>query len=102
MSEVDVARLKRLRSAVASALQSVPEASAHGLPPTYDALRSQVLDAVPAGLKEELAAIAPEVMAQGQRGPGSVIEMAQNGARAYAHLAALKGWLDAVIVDDQR
>ncbi len=102
MSDVDVARLRRLRSSVASALESVPESSAHGLPPTYNALRSQVLDAVPAGLKDELTAIAPEVVASGRGGPHAIIERAQDGARAYAHLSALKGWLDAVIAADQR
>lgn len=100
MPDVDIARLKRLRSAVASTLQSVPESSAHGLPPAYDALRSQVLDAVPAGLKDEMTAIAPEVIASGRGGPHAVIERVQDGAKAYAYLSALKGWLDAVIAGD--
>lgn len=96
MSDVDIAKLKRLRAAVSSALQFVPEKSAHGLPPTYNALRTQVLAAVPAGLHDEVAAIAPAVESTG-RGPHAVIEAARDGARAYAHLAALKGWIDAVI-----
>ncbi len=96
MSEVDIAKLKRLRGSVSSALQSVPEKSAHGLPPTYNALRLQVLEAVPTGLREEVGAIAPEVRSSGS-GPHAIIEASQDGARAYAHLAALKGWLDAVI-----
>lgn len=96
MSAVDVAKLKRLRGSVSSALHSVPENSAHGLPPTYNALRLQVLEAVPAGLRDEVGAIAPEVRSSGS-GPHAIIEAASDGARAYAHLAALKGWLDAVI-----
>ena len=36
MPDVDVARLKRLRSAVSSTLASVPENSAAGLPPAYN------------------------------------------------------------------
>ncbi len=102
MYDVDVARLRRLRSSVASTLQSVPESSAHGLPPTYNALRSQVLEAVPAGLKDELTAIAPEVVPSGRGGPHALLERSQDGARAYAHLSALKGWLGAVIADDPR
>lgn len=96
VSDVDIAKLKRLRASVSSSLQSVPEKSAHGLPPTYNALRQQVLEAVPTGLRDEVGAIAPEVASTG-RGPHAVIEAARDGARAYAHLAALKGWLDAVI-----
>jgi hypothetical protein len=96
MSDVDIAKLKRVRAAVSSALDRVPEKSAHGLPPTYNALRAQTLDAVPEGLRPELEAIAPEVRSTG-RGPHAIIEAAQDGATAYAHLAALKGWLDAVI-----
>jgi hypothetical protein len=96
MSDVDIAKLKRLRAAVSSALDRVPEKSAHGLPPTYNSLRGQIIEAVPQGLRTELEAIAPQVDATGQ-GPQAIIEAAQNGAIAYAHLAALKGWLDAVI-----
>jgi len=96
MSDVDVAKLKRLRAAVASALDRVPEKSAHGLPPTYNALRAQVIEAIPDGLRNELEALAPEVKSTA-RGPHAVIEAATDGAKAYAHLAALKGWLDAVI-----
>lgn len=80
---------------MASALDRVPEKSAHGLPPTYNSLRSQVIDALPDGLRDEAQQIAPEVQASGGR--PDVIAAAQQGARAYAHLAALKGWLDAVI-----
>lgn len=96
MSDVDLAKLKRLRGAVSSALAQVPEKSAHGLPPTYNSLRGQVLAAVPEGLKAELQSIAPEVRSTAQ-GPHAIIEKAQDGAVAYAHLAALKGWLDAII-----
>ncbi len=93
---VDVAKLKRLRAAVSSALGSVPEKSAHGLPPTYNSLREQVAASVPEGLREELEQLAPKVEGSG-RGPHAIIEKAQDGADAYARLAALKGWLDAVI-----
>lgn len=96
MSELDLAKVKRLRAAVASSLDHVPEKSAHGLPPTYNTLRSQVVEAVPPGLREEVALIAPEV-AVARHGSRDVIAAAQDGARAYAHLAALKGWLDALI-----
>jgi|SRR5579859_3907204 len=96
MSDVDIAKLKRLRAAVSSALDRVPEKSAHGLPPTYNALRGQVIEAVPEGLRKELEAIAPEVHSTGQ-GPQIVMQVARDGAIAYAYLAALKGWLDSVI-----
>lgn len=96
MADVDVAKLKRLRAAVSSALERVPEQSAHGLPPTYNTLREQVAASVPGGLREELEQLAPEVKSTG-RGPHAIIEKAQDGANAYARLAALKGWLDAVI-----
>lgn len=96
MTNVDVAKLKRLRSAVSSALERVPEQSAHGLPPTYNSLREQVVDAVPKGLHDELAQLAPPSVSTG-RGPNAIIQRAQDGAQAYARLAALKGWLDAVI-----
>ena len=96
MTEVDVAKLKRLRSAVSSALSAVPEESAHGLPLTYNALRDEVASSVPEGLKAELERLAPPVKASGV-GAYAVIEAARDGAKAYAHLAAFKGWLDAVI-----
>lgn len=96
MTDVDVAKLKRLRAAVSSALERVPEKSAHGLPPTYNSLREQVAASVPDGLSEELEQLAPEVKSTG-RGPHAIIEKTQDGAIAYARLAALKGWLDAVI-----
>lgn len=96
MSDVDIAKLKRLRAAVSSALDRVPEKSAHGLPPTYSALRSQVIEAVPEGLRKEVEVIAPEIHSP-SHGAYAVMEAARNGAVAYAHLAALKGWLDAVI-----
>lgn len=96
MTEVDVAKLKRLRSAVTSALASVPEQSAHGLPPAYNSLREEVASAVPEGLRAELVRLVPPVESTA-RGPHAIIERAQDGARAYAHLAALKGWLDSVI-----
>ena len=54
VTNVDIAKLKRLRAAVSSALERVPEQSAHGLPPTYNSLREQVAAAVPQGLLEEL------------------------------------------------
>jgi hypothetical protein len=96
MPDVDIARLQRLRAAVVSALEHVPEKSSRGLPPTYNALREQVIDAVPEGLKSELAALAPEIKSTGT-GPHAIIEASNDGARTHAHLAALKGWLDAVI-----
>ena len=96
MTDVDVAKLKRLKPAVSSALERVPEKSAHGLPPTYNSLREQVAAAVPEGLRHELEQLAPEVTSTG-RGPHAIIERAQDGAVAYARLAALRGWLDAVI-----
>ena len=96
MSEVDVAKLKRLRAAVSSTLDRVPEKSAHGLLPAYNILSSQVSDAVPEGLRKEVGEIAPKIQSSG-RGPHAIIEAASEGATAYAHLAALKGWLDAVI-----
>jgi hypothetical protein len=95
VSQVDLAKLKRLRAAVASTLERVPEKSAHGLPPTYESLRSQALDAVPSGLRDEVEQVAPEVRTVSD--PHDVIGAARTGATAYAHLAALKGWLDAVI-----
>ena len=96
MSDVDIAKLKRLRAAVSSVLDRVPEKSAYGLPPTYNTLRGQVIEAIPEGLRKELEAITPAVHSTGH-GPQAVIEAAKDGAIAYAHLAALKGWLDAVI-----
>ena len=96
MTEVDVAKLKRLRSAVSSALSAVPEESAHGLPLTYNALRDEVASSVPEGLKAVLERLAPPVKASGV-GAHAIMEAARDGAKAYAHLAALKGWLDAVI-----
>lgn len=96
MTDVDVAKLKRLRAAVGSALERVPETSAHGLPPTYNSLREQVVVSVPEGLRRELEQLAPGVQSSGD-GPHAIIERAQDGANAYARLAALKGWLDAVI-----
>lgn len=100
MTSVDVAKLKRLRSAVSSALERVPEQSAHGLPHTYNSLREQVAAAVPQGLVEELEQLAPQISSTG-RGPHAIIEKAQDGAQAHARLAALKGWLDAVIDAEQ-
>jgi hypothetical protein len=99
MSGVDIAKLRRLRAAVSSALEKVPEKSAHGLPPTYNTLRAQVAAAVPEGLREEIEQLAPELVATA-RGPHAIIEAANDGAQAYARLAALKGWLDAVIDAD--
>ena len=96
MADVDIAKLKRLRAAVGGAPERVPEKSAHGLPPTYNTLRSQVAAAVPDGLRTEIEALAPEVKPTAQ-GPHDVIEAARDGANAYARLSALKGWLDAVI-----
>ena len=96
MSSVDVAKLKRLRAAVSSVLERVPEKSADGLPPTYNTLRTQVAMAVPEGLRDELEQLAPELQSTA-RGPHAIIEAAQDGAKAYARLAALKGWLDAII-----
>jgi hypothetical protein len=93
MTQVDVARLRRVRAAVAGTLERVPEKSAHGLPPTYNSLRAQVLDAVPEGLRAEVEAVAAEVRTSAR----DVIVAARDGAEAYARLAALKGWLDAVI-----
>ena len=96
VTNVDIAKLKRLRAAVSSALERVPEQSAHGLPPTYNSLREQVATAVPQGLLEELEQLAPPIASTG-RGPHALIERANDGAQAYARLAALKGWLNAVI-----
>lgn len=96
MANVDVAKLKRLRAAVSSALEHVPEKSSHGLTPTYNTLRGQVAAAVPEGLRDELEQLAPPI-ASTAHGPHAIIERAQDGAQAYARLAALKGWLDAVI-----
>lgn len=96
MTDVDVAKLKRLRSAVSSALSAVPEQSAHGLTPTYNALREEVVSSVPGGLKNEVERLAPPVQSSSARARG-LIEKATDGATAYAHLASLKGWLDAVI-----
>lgn len=96
MSELDLAKLKRVRAAVSGALDRIPEKSAHGLPPTYNSLRAQAIAAVPEGLQAELADIAPEVKST-PTGPQFVIEAAQNGAIAHARLAAMRGWLDAVI-----
>lgn len=96
MGNVDVAKLKRLRAAVSSALERVPEKSAHGLTPTYNTLRAQVAAAVPEGLRGELEELAPEIKATAT-GPHAIIEASQDGAKAYARMAALKGWLDAVI-----
>ena len=93
MTQVDIARLRRIRAAVGSALERVPEKSARGLPPTYNSLRSQVLEAVPEGLRAEVEAVAAECPTSAR----DIIAAAQNGAEAYARLAALKGWLDAVI-----
>jgi len=92
MSNVDIAKLKRLKSAVESALEHVPEQSAHGVTPTYNSLRKQILDTVPVGLKEELEGLAPEI-----RSGGTTIDRVQVGADAYARLASLRGWLDAII-----
>jgi hypothetical protein len=99
MPNVDIAKLKRLRAAVASALDQIPEKSAHGLPPTYNSLRTQIVEAVPEGLRREVEAIAPEVHSV-SHGLQPIIEAARDGAVAYAYLAALKGWLDAVISPD--
>ncbi|MBB1033151.1 hypothetical protein G6031_01925 [Dietzia sp. CQ4] len=96
MSNVDVAKLKRLRAAVSSLIDRVPEKSAHGLPPSYNSLRDQIAAAVPQGLQEELEQLAPPIVSTAS-GPHAVIERGQDGAQAYARLAALKGWLDAVI-----
>jgi hypothetical protein len=96
VADVDVAKLRRLSGAVSSALNRISETSAAGLPPAYNALRAQVAEAVPEGLRAELAAIAPNVESMA-RGPHAIIEAAQDGQRAYAYLAALKGWLDSVI-----
>lgn len=93
---VDLARLKRLRGAVKTTLSEVQSDKAIGLPPAYNALRSQVLDAIPAGLAAEAQSIAPEVEVRG-RINNNVVQAAQDGARAYAHLSALSGWLDALI-----
>lgn len=96
MPEVDIAKLKRLRAAVTSTLDRVPDKSAHGLTPTYNILSQQASDAVPEGLRKEVQEIAPTIQSSG-RGPHAIIDSASEGAKAYAHLAALKGWLDAVI-----
>lgn len=82
---------------MSSTLERVPEKSAHGLPPAYASLRAQVIDALPQGLREEVARVAPDVRATPSH---DVISAARSGAEAYAHLAALKGWLDAVIDAD--
>lgn len=102
VSNVDLARLKRIRAAVASALEHVPEKSASGLTPTYVALRDQVIAAVPEGLRQEVGAIAPTMntASSARRGAHDIIGAARDGAEAYAQLAALKGWLDAVIDAD--
>ena len=96
MPDVDVAKLKRLRAAVSSALDRVPEKSAHGLLPVYNTLRAQIVDAVPGGLQGEIREIAPEIRSSGS-GPHAILEASRDCATAYAHLASLKGWLDAVI-----
>lgn len=62
MADVDMAKLKCLRAPVSSALDRVPEKSAHGLPPTYNTLRGQVIEAIPEGLRRELEAIAAEIV----------------------------------------
>lgn len=93
---VDLARLKRLRAAVSSTLDRSQAEHSIGLPPTYNSLRAQVLDAVPSGLQSEVSALAPQVGTTGG-GVHDVIAAAKDGATAYAHLSALKGWLDAVI-----
>lgn len=97
MANVDLAKLKRLREAVSSTLDKISEDSVHGLPQTYNNLRDQAAEAVPEGLRQELEAIAPKVGSAPQPDSGDVIQAAMDGAVAYAHLAALKGWLDAII-----
>jgi hypothetical protein len=96
MSDLDPAKLRRLQAAAASALARVPEESARGLPPTYNAIRDQVALALPAGLIDELEAIAPRVIST-TTGPHAIIEASNDGAKAFAHLAALKGWLEAIL-----
>ena len=98
MSDVDVAKLKRLRGAVTAALERVPKDSAHGLPPTYASLRDQVMSAIPNGLRAEAEAIAPALHVRtGARGPHDIIAASKDGAVVRAHLAALEGWLNALI-----
>ena len=97
MADTDYAKLKRLLAAVASTLDRVPDKAAHGLPVTYKSLRDQVVAAVPDGLRAEAEQIAPVIQGAPSRGARSVIDGARDGATAYAHLAALHGWLKAVI-----
>lgn len=68
-----------------------------GLPATYSNLREQVIEALPEGLKSEAEKIAPPVALSEGRGAQDIIGAARAGHSAHAHLAALKGWLDAVI-----
>lgn len=97
MTDVDVAKLKRLRSAVASVLTGA-ESGVTGLPPTYSDLRSQVAQAIPEGLRAELEALCPEIGSP--RGRVDVITAARAGYETQARLLTLKGWLDAVITTE--
>jgi hypothetical protein len=97
MTQVDIAKLKRIRGAIASTLDHVPEKSADGLPPAYNSLRGQAIEALPAGLRPEVEQIAPVVEFFTGVGARGQIEGIRGGRQAHAHLAALKGWLDTVI-----
>ena len=90
MSELDVAKLKRIRGAVDSTLVHA-EATLAGLSETYNALRSQAREAVPEGLRAELDVIAPAI----SRSNG--MAALKEAHLAHAHLAAISGWLSSVI-----
>lgn len=97
MTGVDVAKLKRLRSAVAAVLTG-DEAGVTGLPPAYSDLRVQVAQAIPEGLPAELEALCPEI--RFPTGHVDLMSAARLGYDAQARLLTLRGWLDAVITSD--
>jgi hypothetical protein len=93
MTDLDLAKLRRLKGAVDS-LAADRTDDTFGRSAAYEAIRGQIISAVPEGLQAEATALAPELRA----GSGSsLLRAKQVNDQARAHLQSLSGWLGSLI-----
>lgn len=96
---IDVARLRRLQSAVESAASARHgDSAAAGLVGQYGRLRAEVLDVLPEGLTGEFQRLFPKEVGSGAAGP-DIIRRQLADREAQGTLQTMAGWIGGVIED---
>ena len=101
---IDVGRFLRLRGAIISTLAAVPvdqaAMSGEALPTSYNRLRGEAIDIIPAKARDEFERLFPEDPLTPRRrtgGPNYQMETANRANEARAILGTLAGWLGGFI-----